>query len=104
MGPPLTSFPVSELHHHLNTLPSGKRRKGGDIDLAKCEPLELVQYECYLKKGETPNHQAVIQCRPVVKQFRKYIYSQPHKVPSAYIYVQMCRRPDGGDNRIGDSE
>ncbi len=70
MAPPLEAFPVSELAWRMNTLPNGKRRKGGDIDLNKCELLELVQYSCHLKKANGFG-QDVIQCAPVVKLFRK---------------------------------
>ena len=70
MAPPVESFPVSKLAERINTLPNGKRRKGKDIDLSKCELLELVQYNCYLK-GEARDPRAVIQCAPVVKLFRK---------------------------------
>lgn len=70
MAPPVETFPASELAWRVNTLPNGKRRKGGDIDLSKCELLELVQYACHLKQGERLG-QDVIQCAPVVKLFRK---------------------------------
>ena len=70
MGPPIETFPASELAHHINTLPNGKRRKGKEIELSKCELLELVQYSCHLQ-GERDSRQAVIQCEPVVKLFRR---------------------------------
>lgn len=70
MAPPVEAFPASELAERINALPNGRRRKGGDIDLSKCELLELVQYSCHLEM--TPkSRQAVIQCEPVVKLFRK---------------------------------
>ena len=71
MAPHVETFSVSELAYRINTLPNGKRRKGGDIDLSKCELLELVQYSCGLKGGRK-SRQAVIRCEPVVKLFRKY--------------------------------
>ena len=71
MAPPIKSFPVSELSQHINTLPNGKRRKGGDIDVTKCDLVELVQYSCHLK-GD-PKTNAVIQCEPVVRVFHKYV-------------------------------
>ena len=64
MGPPVESFPTSELAMRVNILPNGRRRKGGDIELSRCELLELVQYSCHLK-GD------VIQCEPIVKLFRR---------------------------------
>ena len=70
MAPPIEAFPASQLEQRINTLPSGRRRKGGDIDIRKCELLELVQYECDLKRNHRAQ-QAVIQCRPAVKLFRK---------------------------------
>ena len=69
MAPPMEAFPVSELEDRINVQTNGRRRKGGDIDLRKCELLELVQYECGLK--ERQNRQSIIQCAPVVKLFRR---------------------------------
>ena len=74
MTPPIEPFPASELHHRVNVLPNGKRRKGGDIDLKQCELMELVQYACHLK-GDPKVKSSVIQCEPVVKLFRKWAYS-----------------------------
>ena len=71
MAPPIEAFPASEIHHRINVLPNGKRRKGGDIDLSRCELLELVQYSCHLQ-GDRKSRDAVIRCEPVVKLFRKY--------------------------------
>lgn len=70
MAPPIEAFPVSELENRVNVLSNGRRRKGGDVDLRKCELLELVQYECGLK-GSEKDRRPVIQCAPVVKLFRK---------------------------------
>lgn len=70
MAPPVEEFPVSELGHRINVQSNGRRRKGGDIDLRKCELLELVQYECGLK-GSKKDRDSVIECAPVVKLFRK---------------------------------
>ena len=74
MAPPIEAFPASELLHRVNVLPNGRRRKGEDIDLKKCDLLELVQYSCHLK-GDPKSRQAVIQCEPVVKLFRRYVDS-----------------------------
>lgn len=70
MAPPIEAFPISELHHRVSVLPNGKRRKVGDVDLKKCDLMELVQYSCHLK-GDPKSRNAVIQCEPVVKLFRK---------------------------------
>lgn len=70
MAPPVEVFPASELSQRVNTLPNGRRRKGKPIDLSTCELLEMVQYSCGLK-GEKVSRQAVIQCHPVVKLFRR---------------------------------
>ena len=70
MAPPIEAFPISELEDRINVQSNGRRRKGGDIDLRKCELLELVQYECGVKSGEK-DQQKIIQCEPVVKLFRR---------------------------------
>ncbi len=70
MAPPIEAFPVSELEERVNIQLNGRRKKGGDIDLRKCELLELVQYECGLR-GNEKDRRAVIQCAPVVKLFRR---------------------------------
>ena len=69
MAPPVEAFPVSELEDRINVQLNGRRRKGGDIDLRKCELLELVQYECGLKRSE--DRRSIIQCEPLVKLFRR---------------------------------
>lgn len=70
MPPPVEEFLASDLDHHIQVLPSGKRRKGEAIDLKKCELLELVQYACQLKGNPSSPH-AVIECAPVAKLFRR---------------------------------
>ena len=70
MAPPVEEFPVSELENRVNVQSNGRRRKGGDIDLRKCELLELVQYECGLE-GDEKDRDSVIVCAPVVKLFRR---------------------------------
>ena len=70
MAPPIEAFSISELEDRVNIQLNGRRRKGGDIDLRKCELLELVQYECRLK-GSVKDRRSVIQCAPVVKLFRR---------------------------------
>lgn len=70
MAPPIETFPASELLERINTLPNGRRRKGGDVDLSECELLELVQYSCHLK-GNPKSRESIIQCEPIVKLFRR---------------------------------
>ena len=72
MAPPVDPFPASELHHRVNVLPNGKRRKGGDVDLKKCELVELVQYEVSVK-GDRKDKNSIIQCQPFVRLFRRYV-------------------------------
>ena len=74
MAPPESSFPPSELQHHINKLPNGKRRKDEDIDLKKCDLVELVQYDCPLAK-DPKTGETVIRCSPVVKLFRRWVYN-----------------------------
>lgn len=71
MSPPLTPFPDRQLEHMVNNLPNGRRRKL-DVDLAQCQLMELVQYVCHLDHRHA-QQQAIIQCVPVVKLFRKYV-------------------------------
>lgn len=78
MAPPVESFPVSELKDRVNVQSNGRRRKGGDIDLRRCELLELVQYECGFVTDQRAvilfklfRQQPVVQCAPVVKLFRR---------------------------------
>lgn len=78
MAPPVEAFPVSELEDRVNIQSNGRRRKGGDIDLRKCELLELVQYECGFVTDRKAvmlyklrRQQPIVQCTPVVKLFRR---------------------------------
>ena len=72
MAPPVEPFPASELHHRVNVLTNGKRRKGGDIDLKKCDLVELVQFEVSVK-GDRKDRNSVMQCQPFVRLFRRYV-------------------------------
>ena len=104
MAPPLEPFPLSELEARINTLPNGRRRKGGDIDLRKCELLELVQYECGLK-GSQKDRQAIIQCAPVVKLFRRWAPSwSRYYMFLTLTGLQVHRRTFGGNNSLGRGE
>ncbi|KAM0799040.1 hypothetical protein BDR22DRAFT_890862 [Usnea florida] len=78
MSPPVEAFPVSELEDRVNVQPNGRRRKGGDIDLRKCELLELVQYECGFVTDQRAvmsyklrRQQPIVRCTPIVKLFRR---------------------------------
>ena len=71
MAPPIEAFPISELEDRINIQANGRRRKGGDIDLRKCELLELVQNDCEPKEGEGKDRRITIQCEPIVKLFRR---------------------------------
>ena len=70
MAPPIEAFPISELEQRVNVQSNGRRRKGGDIDIGKCELLELVQYKCDVKEKKK-DQRSFIQCAPVVKLFRR---------------------------------
>ncbi|KAI9826679.1 MAG: hypothetical protein M1819_007313 [Sarea resinae] len=63
MSPPLEVFPASELPFRVQATAQGKRRKQA-IDLARCEPLELVQYACWLE-GEERSRDARVICDPL---------------------------------------
>lgn len=70
MTPPIEAFAVSELEDRINVQSNNRRKKGGDIDLRKCELLELIQYECRLQ-GSKEDRRSIIQCAPLVKLFRR---------------------------------
>ena len=69
MAPPTEAFPASELPYRVQITAQGKRRKGGDIDLRKCELLELVQYDCRVDQRQA---KAPVKCYPIVRLFRRY--------------------------------
>ena len=69
MTPPIESFPATELPYRIQLTAQGKRRKGGTLDLANCELMELVQYSCHLEGRERAT--AVIKCEPIVRVFRR---------------------------------
>ena len=68
MAPPTEVFPASELPYRVQVTVEGKRRKGGDIDLKKCDLLELVQYDCKVDERR-PNDP--VRCYPIVRLFRR---------------------------------
>ena len=68
MAPPTEAFPASELPYRIQATVQGKRRKGGDIDLRKCDLQEMVQYNC---KVDEQQPSAPVKCYPIVRLFRK---------------------------------
>ena len=68
MAPPTEAFPASELPFRAQITTQGKRRKGGDIDLRRCELLEMVQYDCRVDEQQP---RAPVRCYPIVRLFRK---------------------------------
>ena len=69
MTPPIESFPASELYHRVQITVQGRRRKK-DVDLAKCQLRELVQYACHPEESAFSEH-TVIKCRQIVRLFRQ---------------------------------
>ena len=89
MAPLVEVFPASQLPDRVQVLPNGKRRKGEPIDLTKCELREFVQYACHLK-GDRKSPQAVIQCEPVVKLFRRCVDALSLGQRAALIGCSRC--------------
>jgi hypothetical protein len=71
MAPPTEAFPAAELPYRVQITTQGKRRKGGDIDLKKCELLEMVQYSCLVAGEQTRRSRQPVRCYPIVRLFRK---------------------------------
>lgn len=71
MAPPTEEFPATLLPHRVQVTPDGRRRKGGDIDLKKCELLEMVQYSCTVEGEQTRRSKQPVKCYPIVRLFRK---------------------------------
>jgi len=67
MAPPVESWPAHELPERVQVTKEGRRRKD-QIDLHKCELLEMVQYECLV---EDVRKNAQVVCRPVERLFRR---------------------------------
>ncbi|KAI0407748.1 hypothetical protein F4802DRAFT_553248 [Xylaria palmicola] len=68
MTPPCRVFPASQLPAEVQ-LVDGKRRKGGRIDLAACELLSMVQYDCQIDRPDRP--ESPVRCWPVQRWFRR---------------------------------
>jgi hypothetical protein len=74
MAPPVETFPAAQLPERVQVTAQGRRRKGGNIDLKKCDLMEMVQYNCWLEPG--PGYrEEVVKCQPVVRLFRRYALS-----------------------------
>ncbi|RAH66867.1 uncharacterized protein BO66DRAFT_394380 [Aspergillus aculeatinus CBS 121060] len=73
MAPLVPVFHAETLPEHVNISTKNfqeKRRKGGPVELEKCQLLEMVQYSCNPPQGGIPKP-GVIVCQPVVRLFRR---------------------------------
>ena len=68
MGPPLISFPVSELEKHVKTDERGKARKP-PVKLEECELYELTQYCCDVENRNSKR--PYVLCKPLLRLFRR---------------------------------
>ncbi|PQE19134.1 Mitochondrial export Som1 protein [Rutstroemia sp. NJR-2017a BBW] len=73
MTPPILSFPPSRLPHESRYNAKNEFRKGFDGDLQKCELLEMMQYECDVKRGTdgSVTREGRVVCWPVERWFRR---------------------------------
>ena len=69
MTPPVEVFPALELPSRVQVTTKGKRRKG-NVDLEKCELLQIMQYACNIQ--DTTVRDSPIICEPIQRLFRKY--------------------------------
>jgi len=69
MAPPVESWPAHELPDRVQVTEQGRRRKD-QIELQKCELLEMLQYDCAIEDGSR-RKDARIVCRPVERLFRR---------------------------------
>jgi uncharacterized membrane protein len=65
VGPPIHSFPVSELEERVQTNEKGKKRKV-PVKLEDCKLMQMVQYDCKVNKKTRE-----VECRPLLKLFRQ---------------------------------
>ncbi len=72
MAPPVEVFPANQLQDRVQVTTKNRRRKK-PIDLKNCDLMEMVQYSCEVEKDE--RGRAVIKCEPLVRLFRKWVYS-----------------------------
>ena len=79
MAPPVERWPATELPVRIQGDVVGKRRKllarqRGEIDLEKCELLEMVQYSCIVEgatDAERHRKDARVVCTPIERLFRR---------------------------------
>ena len=79
MPPPLEVWAASELPARVQGDVYGKRRKptagqNGNIDLEKCELLEMVQFSCIVAGAtdeERHRRDSRVVCEPVERWFRR---------------------------------
>jgi hypothetical protein len=72
MAPFTTTFPASELPARVQADASGRKRKlpgGGDVILAECELLSMVQYDCLIDNPDSPS--SVVHCHQIRRWFRR---------------------------------
>lgn len=65
VGPPVHSFPVSELEERVNINEKGKKRKD-PVNLEECKLMQMVQYDCKVEKKMKE-----VECRPLLRLFRR---------------------------------
>lgn len=70
VGPPVHSFPVSELEEHVNINEKGRKRKL-PVNLDECKLMQLVQYDCRVEKRTDGVKKREVQCRPILRLFRQ---------------------------------
>ena len=72
MAPLTTTFPAAELPARVQAGPDGRRRKlpgGARVDLAACELLQMLQYDCEI---ENPGvRDSPVRCFSVQRLFRQ---------------------------------
>ena len=124
VGPPVQTFPLSELENELQKTEKGKKRKP-PVDLEKCKLMQLMQYDCRVVRKGT---EAEVECRPIQRLFRQYVAHMPDSTLSFYnatdwfqlhdvdfrttkmlpitncAFVKVRRRFDGGDHGLGVHE
>jgi Mitochondrial export protein Som1 len=69
MAPPVESWSATELPDRVQVTAEGRRRKD-QIELSRCELMQMVQYECFVADGgRRPG--APVVCRPIERLFRR---------------------------------
>ncbi|ORY56314.1 uncharacterized protein BCR38DRAFT_308978, partial [Pseudomassariella vexata] len=69
MTPPCRVFASDALESEIQTDLTGRKRKGGDIELAKCKLFSMMQYECTIDKPEQAS--SPVRCLEVQRWFRQ---------------------------------